>query len=133
MNPPSPLPSSDRPSDPEAATANGRFTLDFVHRVHFTDGVLEPTNNLLRQVLTCDQTTPIRSLAFIDSGVAEHWPHLQTQIDEWIAVQGGAVELAARPRVVPGGEQAKNDRSILDEILRAIHDARICRQSCVLA
>lgn len=77
--------------------------------------------------------TPSRVLAVVDDGLVTANPNLPAAITTWAAKQSHRVEVTAPPLIVPGGEQAKNDRTVFDQVVRAIHERHICRQSFVLA
>lgn len=107
--------------------------LEYVHRLRFTRGVLEPRNPLLRDALALDEESPRRVVVFIDSGLVAARPTINREVLAYAAAHQGAFELTGPPHVVVGGERGKNDASVLSEILRVIHDARICRRSYVVA
>jgi 3-dehydroquinate synthase len=88
---------------------------------------------LLADLIPSSPDAPARMLVFIDSGVAEHWPNLVQQVQDWATDRPDAVMLSAPPTTVPGGENAKNDRAVVDLVTKAIHDGGICRQSYVMA
>lgn len=107
--------------------------LEFVHRLRFARGVLEPGNPLLRDALALDEESPRRVVVFIDSGLAAARPSIHGEVVAYAAAHEGAFELTGPPHVVVGGERGKNDAAVLGEILRVIHEARICRRSYVVA
>jgi len=115
-----------------AATLDTGVRVDFTHRVRFTSGLFEPTNPLLRQIIDLDPSSPRRVIAFVDSEVAESWRGLREQILQYAAAHGRAIRLVVPPMVVPGGEDAKNSRDVVDEVLTAIHLHSICRRSYVI-
>jgi len=105
------------------------FTVSFRYPVRFTRGLLEPDNALLADVVTGD---PLRPLLFVvDAGVAAARPGLAAEIRAYCAAHG--LELAAEPLEVPGGEAAKNDPRIVDDVRAAIDAGGICRHSHVVA
>ncbi|HHN78717.1 MAG TPA: 3-dehydroquinate synthase, partial [Phycisphaerales bacterium] len=123
---------------------HGPIDVHFDHRVFFTRGVFEPGNGVLEDVLSggADSTrdrasggrqdghSAHRGVVFIDDGVARAHPGLEAAAR---AKLGGLLGVDVPVRVVPGGERVKNDPSHLDDILRAIHDAHLCRHSYVFA
>lgn len=80
-----------------------------------------------------DEPGPARVLCVLDDGLAQANQTLPDCITAWATAHSNHIELAGSPLIVPGGEQAKNDRTVFDQVVRAIHDRRICRQSFVLA
>jgi 3-dehydroquinate synthase len=100
--------------------------------VHFTRGVFDAANPLLAETVGSEEGAG-RCIAFIDNGVSAAWPQLGAAIDRYAAAHASRMSLPARPQVVAGGEAAKNDLSVVDAVLRAIHEQGICRRSYVLA
>jgi len=76
---------------------------------------------------------PSRVLVVLDDGLATAAPDLLAAITQWSSTHTDRVQAAGSPLIVPGGEQAKNDRTVFDQVVRAIHERHICRQSFVLA
>jgi 3-dehydroquinate synthase len=76
---------------------------------------------------------PSRVLVVLDDGLVTAAPNLPDAITRWSSTHADRVQAAGSPLVVPGGEQAKNDRTVFDQVVRAIHERHICRQSFVLA
>lgn len=108
------------------------FTPAFVHRVRFSSDVFAPANRVLASVVDTEPAHRTRVQAFVDQGLLEHWPDLPARIAGYIESIPGAA-LAASVRPILGGEEVKNHRTHLDGALQAIHDAGLCRRSCVLA
>jgi 3-dehydroquinate synthase len=108
--------------------------VDFEYAVHFTSGVLSPSNLLLRDVVarSADQT-PSRLVVVLDAGVLQHHPAVAEQIEEYCRRHRTVLTLAGPVVVVPGGEAVKNDPRHVDDIHRAINDAGLCRHSYVVA
>src|SRR5204863_3284980 len=107
----------------------------FDYPVLFTDGLFQPDNPTLRQILarTTDVDGPAQVLFIIDSGVHDAQPGLAAAIEGYTAAHADAVRLAAHPLVITGGEASKSDPAVLHQIHQAIHDARLCRHSYVAA
>jgi len=72
-------------------------------------------------------------LTVLDEGLLQAQPDLPAQISAWSDTHRSLVHAAGTPLIVPGGEQAKNDRTEFDMVVRAIHERHICRRSYVLA
>jgi 3-dehydroquinate synthase len=120
---------NDRDGSEARAKVDAPFQVGYVHRLRVTRGALRPDNGALAGVLPPRDEG--RSLVFIDDGVARAWPDLADRAAAYMkanaAPPGGPVQ------TVPGGERCKNDPAALERILAAMHDARLCRRSCVLA
>ncbi|MFK7960405.1 MAG: 3-dehydroquinate synthase [Phycisphaerales bacterium] len=127
----------------EASTATGdRVHVEFAHRVHFTVDALDPANPVLENVLAAEVDAavaePARCIVVVDAGVvAADAPGaagrpLLDRVRARIAAMPTVLHLVADPIVVPGGEAAKQDRAVVDRVMKAINDFGICRRSYVL-
>jgi 3-dehydroquinate synthase len=112
---------------------DAQLGVHWTHRLRFTTRVFDPGNVTLRDVLPDAAEDPARVLAVIDSGLAQRWPKLEEQIRRYADAHRSRLSLAGQPLIVPGGEDAKNDRSVFDSIIAAIDGAGLCRRSYVLA
>jgi 3-dehydroquinate synthase len=111
-----------------------KITVSFQFPVHFTAGVFDRPNTVLRDVIAAAGAhAPARILFVVDAGVADAHPHLLGAIEAYCAAHRDVLELAGPVVIVPGGEQIKNDVRHLERIQRAIYDARLCRHSYVAA
>lgn len=108
------------------------FSLQYRYRLHFTGGVFKPANTVLADVLRTADVLPVPALVFVDQGVAAGWPELKHDIATYARAYGDVMRLAGAIRNVPGGETCKNDPGVLRSIMRDIHDASLCRHSCVI-
>ena len=114
------------------------FSVGFVHRLRFTQDALAPGNPTLAQSLQDSahgsrlDNTPARVLAFIDSGVLNHWPTLPDQIAAYVGAHRSSMTLVAPIQTVLGGEACKNDRAVFEAVCQAIHDAQLCRHSYII-
>lgn len=104
----------------------------FDYDVHFTRGLFAPLNPLLAQALNCDGVTK-SVIAVVDSGLLKHHPQLIRRIHNYAAFYSQEIDLAAEPIIVPGGEAAKNDPTLVEKIHFCIERAGLCRHSYVLA
>ena len=104
----------------------------FDYDVHFTRGLFAPLNPLLAQALNGDGVTK-SVIAVVDSGLLKHHPQLIRRIHNYAAFYSQAIALAAEPIIVPGGEAAKNDPTLVAKIHQVIERAGLCRHSYVLA
>jgi 3-dehydroquinate synthase len=113
-------------------TIQQKITVSFGFPVHFTSGVFERPNTVLRDVLAAAGAHGAAKMLFVvDDGVVNAHPRLVDAIETYCAAHRDLLELAGPVLVVPGGEQVKNDVRHLERIQRAIYDARLCRHSYV--
>ncbi len=120
---------------PDATPAWDRASaFQFAHRVWFTDGALHRSNPALAHALrcACPSDAPRRMVAFVDQGVLNAWPTLESALASYIDAHAGLPALAAVCPII-GGEACKNDPRNVDAVLEAVLHHRIDRQSVVLA
>jgi 3-dehydroquinate synthase len=113
-------------------TLHQRFSVPFSYPVFFTDFLFEPANPVLRHWLTTQRTDgQIKKILFVlDAGLTACHPALTDQILTCCADLPG---LAVVPEVltVPGGEAAKNDPALVEQLVDAIDRHGIDRHSFV--
>ena len=108
--------------------ASDDFTVGFSHRLVFTRGVLADTNPLLDDLLQCPEDAPRPGMvAVIDAGLATACPDLIPDLTT--RLDAPHLPELRETVIVPGGETAKNDPAVVDEILAAIERCRIDRRS----
>lgn len=113
---------------------NNRFAVHFDYPVHFTDNAFDPASDLLCRVFDrLGEKRVHRVATFIDAGLAEARPSLETSIRAYAHAHAGAFELAMEPIRIPGGYKAKNDVTIIQNIVFALGNLHMDRQSFVLA
>ncbi len=103
----------------------------FRYTVRFTRGLLDPANPVLREVVEAGGRA--RLLAVIDEGIAEAHPSLGDDLHDYCDAHADALEFAAAPFVVPGGEAIKNHRGAVEEVRAAIDAHGVDRHSYVMA
>jgi 3-dehydroquinate synthase len=108
------------------------FSVQFDYRVFFTEGMLDPENQVLAEIVhSGSQQDRRKMLVVVDGGLADAHPVMGAQLEEYAAHHH--IHLVAPPLVVPGGEPVKNDMALPEMILKAIDRHGICRHSYVLA
>ncbi|MCS6771063.1 MAG: 3-dehydroquinate synthase [Kiritimatiellae bacterium] len=110
-----------------------RISVPFEYPVVFTRSVFSPSNPVLQK--TVCQKEPSRRhriLAVVDAGVARARPGLIEEIQGYASAYSERLELVHPPRVVTGGEAAKNDVMGLAALINAMVERRLCRQSFVV-
>ncbi|MGE0393281.1 MAG: 3-dehydroquinate synthase [Vicinamibacterales bacterium] len=111
------------------------FSVRFDFPVYFTRGAFSPSNPILLDAL-CQRAAETgrrhRVFVVIDGDVAAAHPGLVDAVIGYAGAHPAALQLAAPPLLVPGGEAAKNDLLPTLDLLRHLHDAGMDRQSFVV-
>ena len=108
-----------------------KFAVPYRYQVCFSEGIFDPKNTLLVDLLAKDRKPKI--FFVIDSGVADTHPNLIADIEAYATAHSEAFSLCALPLVVPGGETCKNDLSIYQQIVEATNLFGIDRHSYIAA
>ncbi|MEA5594961.1 3-dehydroquinate synthase [Rivularia sp. UHCC 0363] len=111
-----------------------RVEVTFNYAVHFTNGIFDLDNPLLAEVIANDgEAKPKKVVAVVDGGLLESRSGLLDQFREYCRSNSDILTLSAEPLVVPGGEAAKNNPQLLEDIHQLVDDAGICRHSYLIA
>jgi len=111
-----------------------RVEVTFNYSVHFTNGIFNLDNPLLAQVIANDgEAKPKKVVAVVDGGLLEFQPELVEQLRQYCDRHSDILSLCGLPLVVPGGEAAKNNPQLLEEIHQLIDAQSICRHSYLIA
>jgi len=109
------------------------FSVPFDYPVIFTRRIFDTANPLFAEVLDRrHERRRHRAVFYIDDGVARAHPKLVGQIKEYFHARPDALELAASPEIVPGGERAKTDWQVVRDVMFAIGNLHLDRQSFVV-
>jgi len=110
------------------------FDIKFEYKVHFTSGLFDVSNTLLKNFLKDHKIKGIaqRILFVVDEGVINTHPDLFDNINTYFSTFS-TIEIASEVIVIPGGETAKNDVKYLLRIVDAVNDHRIDRHSYLAA
>jgi 3-dehydroquinate synthase len=107
--------------------------VSYRHQVHFTEGVFDPDNSILREILLEDKTRgEHKILAVIDESLAQSQPFLSRQIETYFG-SNTELQLVCPPIVLEGGERTKNSYFHVSEIHSQIDRFHIDRHSYVIA
>ncbi|MDY6896560.1 MAG: 3-dehydroquinate synthase [Cyanobacteriota bacterium] len=111
-----------------------RVEVTFNYPVHFTNGIFDLDNPLLGQVIRSDgEAKPKKVVAVVDAGLLSHRDGLLEQLRKYCDRNSDILTLAAEPMIVPGGEAAKNNPRLVEEIHQLVDAAGICRHSYIIA
>ncbi|WP_448269248.1 3-dehydroquinate synthase [Nostoc sp. DSM 114159] len=111
-----------------------RVSVTFNYEVYFTQNLFELKNPTLAQVIGADEETkPKKIVAAIDAGILKSQPELVKQLVAYTKFYAEVLAIAAEPMIISGGEAAKNDRTLLEQIQQQIEAAGLCRHSYILA
>jgi 3-dehydroquinate synthase len=103
------------------------------HRVYFTRGVFSRGNDLLKQVLALERSTPVaKALVVVDEMVAQTQSQLLKDIESYFAQQP-ELKLVCAPMIIEGGERAKNSYFHVSEIHSHVEKHHVDRHSYILA
>jgi 3-dehydroquinate synthase len=108
-----------------------RFAVPFEFRVFFTEGVFDPDNSLLREVLGSSSGRREKLLAVIDESLIAAMPKLTGELTGYVA--GTSVDLVCAPLVLAGGELLKNQYAAVTQLYGLIERYGLSRQSFVAA
>jgi 3-dehydroquinate synthase len=109
------------------------FSVRYEYPVYFTEHLFAQDNPVFLQALT--QREPgkrHRFTVFIDSHVAASWPALVHDITGYAEKHAESLHLAARPEIVPGGEQVKNDPALLNRLQHRLVELGVDRHEFVV-
>ncbi|MEH2365476.1 3-dehydroquinate synthase [Nostoc sp.] len=113
---------------------NQRVSVTFNYEVYFTQNLFDLKNPTLAQVVAADEETkPKKIVAAIDAGILKYQPELVKQLVAYTKFYAEVLAIAAQPMIISGGEAAKNDRTLVEQIQQQIETAGLCRHSYVLA
>ena len=114
-------------------TLQQSIAVKFSYDVHFTRDLWSFDNPLLSQVIATDSKIAKSVIVVVDSELLTHDLRLLNKIGDYIDFYADKIKLAAEPIIVPGGEAAKNNPTLVDKIHKVIEQVGLCRHSYVLA
>jgi 3-dehydroquinate synthase len=110
------------------------FQVSFRQQVHFTEGVFNPANPVLREVILSDPgRRPAKVLVVLDESLAQARPELVKRIEQFFAESGGQIHLVCPPLIIEGGERSKNSYFHVTEIQSQVDRFHIDRHSYIIA
>lgn len=110
------------------------FTINYSYKVYFTQHLFKPSNSLLYHFLSQRllQGMEQKILFVIDKSVAEAFPELNKNIQDYFH-QFPSIHLVQDLVILPGGEEAKNNPSCFDQLMKAVNQHGIDRHSYIAA
>lgn len=109
------------------------FSVKFDYKIYFTSSLFQPENRLLSEFFKNRLATGAEKIFFvIDEGVSLSHPNLLADIKAYFSINQG-VQLITDLMIVPGGEYAKNNTSLFDDIIAAVDRYGIDRHSYIAA
>jgi len=111
-----------------------RLSVPFEYAVCFTHQVFRPDNpTFVDTVARREPARRHRLFVVVDSGVAEAWPNLGAELSAYCAAHADHLQLLEPPKVIPGGEQAKQSQALIDALQADMQRLGVDRQSFVVA
>ncbi len=109
------------------------FSVKFEYKIFFTSSLFDINNTTLADFFKKHTALSVRKIFFvIDQGVAEAHPELSANIKAYFE-QHQEMKLVQDIMVIPGGEAAKNDIKLFDQIVEAVNQYGIDRHSYIAA
>ncbi|MBM3833462.1 MAG: 3-dehydroquinate synthase [Verrucomicrobia bacterium] len=108
--------------------------VSFRHQVYFTEGVFNPANPLLRDVLVNQENRDChKALVVVDESLAVAQSGLTRQIETYFSTYADCLKLVCPPIIIEGGERTKNSYFHVSEIQSHVDRYHIDRHSYVIA
>lgn len=116
-------------------TIEREIQVSFRHQIHFTEGVFEASNPLLRDLMEAGEShgSPKRALVIIDENVAKFSSGIVDSIRGYFDAFGTDIALACTPLVIEGGERTKNSYFHVSEIQSAADRFHVDRHNYIIA
>lgn len=110
------------------------FPVYYNYEVHFTKGLFEVDNLVLRNVIKNKHLqTPVKIIIVIEHRIVNTQQWLNEKIVAYIKAHCDVMNLCDAPLIIEGGEYSKNNPFLLDKIYQLINQHDICRHSYVIA
>jgi len=123
-----------RPAQARTATHWQRFSVPYEFPVVFTEGVFDPENPALRDVLCrLEPAKRHRVVFFVDDGLGAARPALPESIKAYAERHRDAIGLACAPIALPGGEKIKSELHFVESIQQTLFELHLDRHSYVVA
>lgn len=103
----------------------------FEHQIRFTQGVFRPDNLVLAQLLD-KKKGGCKAIVFLEQEVSQYWTGLCGDIEAYLKRHCPHLEEKGI-HLFPGGEEIKNDLTLLQQALDLLRDSGLDRHSYVFA
>jgi 3-dehydroquinate synthase len=115
-------------------TIQQQFQIEYSYSIFFSQYLFSKHNPAFAEFISGfgEAGFQRKALVVMDEGLLLHYPTLTEEIRTYFTSCVPTVELANNLLVVPGGEAAKNDYILFDNIVQAIDDQGIDRHSLVV-
>ena len=119
--------------EPAFRTYCQAISVPFEYPVCFTRDLFHLDNPLLADTMNrLKENRRHRAAVYIDSGVAEAFRGLSTDILSYFESRPKVLSLTTQPRIIPGGEPAKNGWHHIHTIIEEVSRLHLDRQSYVI-
>lgn len=105
------------------------FNIQYEYDVVYTRGLFEEEDTTLKRILGENRS---KVMIFIDDKVAEAFPTLTRQAQEWVKRYPNVINLIAPVEIVPGGEDIKKGWQTITAITQRMMESGLCRHSYVM-
>ena len=110
------------------------FSVPYEYPVVFTEGLLDPGNDVLADNLArLEPERRHRCLVIFDDGLLTARPKLAEEITGYAEAHAERMQLVAEPIPVPGGERINNYLYFVEQLQQALFDHHVDRHSYVIA
>jgi len=111
------------------------FAVRFSYTTFFTEELFDPGNPIFANFFSSstDDKSTKKILFVLDSGVVNAQPALPEAIRQYFAQTAASVTLVPELLTVPGGEAAKNDPELVEQVVAAVDQYGIDRHSFIAA
>ena len=107
--------------------------LDLSHEVFFTRNAFDTGNSTLADLLKGDKPAKkTKVMVYLDEGILDGNPNLPNQVSDYFRSYEASLDLVCPPAFVRGGEEAKNDWSLVESIWADLNKYGMCRHSYVI-
>jgi 3-dehydroquinate synthase len=107
--------------------------LESSHMVFFTRDSFSTKNDTLAEILQPHREgRRTKALVFVDEGIVDGNPNLLEEISRYFRARDEQLQLVCPPQFIQGGEQAKNDWSLVEKIWTLLNKHAMCRHSYVI-